>query len=489
MKRRPTGALCVALPLLVAGCAVGPDFVRPQPPAVDRYTYEAGPKETVAADGRTQAFEPGAQVAADWWRLFKSPRLDGVVAEGIASNPTLQAAQASLRRSQDSLRAGYGVFFPQADGGFGATRQRYTPIRIGDEAASASIFNLFTLSATVTYALDVFGGQRRAVEGLRADADAQRYTTLATYLTLSGNIVNAVIAWAAYRAQIQATEDLIVAEREQLQLTQAQAEAGTVPYVNVLSLQSQLAATVATLPPLRQKLSQTDHLLATLVGRAPAEWTVPVVDLTDLTLPPDLPLSVPSELVRQRPDILTAEAQLHSSSAAIGVATAALFPSFVLTATGGLNNTSTTDLFKLGPSGFWTLGANVTSPLFHGGTLWFQRKAAIAAYEQSLATYRQTVLAGLAQVADALRGLEHDAQAVEAQSEAMTAAVEALRLIQVNYEAGTANYLQVLIADAQYHQARLGYLQAVAQRLQDTVGLFVALGGGWWNDPTITRAP
>jgi NodT family efflux transporter outer membrane factor (OMF) lipoprotein len=488
MNRRPINGLRVALSLLVAGCAVGPDFVRPQPPAVDRYTYEAGPSETVAADGQAQAFQPGAQVAADWWRLFNSPRLDVVVAEGIANNPTLQAAQASLRRSQDNLRAGYGVFFPQVDAGFDFTRQRYNPIRVG-QALPGNIFNLFTLSATVTYALDVFGGQRRAVEGLRADTDAQRYTTLATYLTLSGNIVNAVIAWAAYRAQIQATEELILAEREQLQLTQVQADAGTVPYSNVLSIQSQLAATVATLPPLRQKLSQTEHLLATLVGRAPAEWMVPVVELTDLTLPRDLPLSLPSELVRQRPDILMAEAQLHSSSAAIGVATAAMFPSFVLTATGGLNNTSTTDLFKLGPSGFWTLGATVTSPLIHGGTLWFQRKAAIAAYEQSLASYRQTVLGGLAQVADTLQGLEHDAQAVEAQSEAMTAAAEALRLIQVNYEAGTANYLQVLIADAQYHQARLGYLQAVAQRLQDTVGLFVALGGGWWNDQGMIRAP
>jgi NodT family efflux transporter outer membrane factor (OMF) lipoprotein len=488
MRRRPIQALCVALSLLVTGCAVGPDFVRPQPPAVDRYTYEAGPSETAAADGRAQAFEPGARVAADWWRLFNSPRLDGVIAEGIASNPTLQAAQASLRRSQESLRAGYGVFFPQVDAGFDFTRQRYTPIHVGS-ALPGSIFNLFTLSATVTYALDVFGGQRRAVEGLRADADAQRYTMLAAYLTLSGNTVNAVIAWAAYRAQIQATDELILAEREQLQLTQVQADAGTVPYSNVLSIQSQLAATVATLPPLRQKLTQTEHLLATLVGRTPAEWMVPVVELTDLTLPRDLPVSLPSELVRQRPDILMAEAQLHSSSAAIGVATAAMFPSFVLTATGGLNNTSTTDLFKLGPSGFWALGANVASPLFHGGTLWFQRKAAIAAYEQSLATYRQTVLAGVAQVADALRGLEHDAQAVEAQAEATTAAAEALRLIQANYEAGTANYLQVLIADAQYHQARLGYLQAVAQRLQDTVGLFVALGGGWWNGQEIMRAP
>jgi len=484
--RPATTATGVALSLLLAGCAVGPDFVRPAPPAVERYTHDAAPDRTMTADGQAQAFAPGAPVVADWWRLFRSPRLDVVVAEGLASSPTLQAAQASLRRSQESLRAGYGVFFPQVDAGGSFTRQRYTPVRV-DQSLPASVFNLFTLSATVTYALDVFGGQRRAVEGLRADTDVQRYTMLGTYLTLSGNIVNAVIAWAAYRAQIQATEELIAAEREQLELTRVQAAAGTVPYANVLSVQAQLASTMATLPPLGQKLDQTEHLLATLVGRAPAEWTVPIVELGDLTLPVDLPLSLPSELVRQRPDILAAEAQLHSSSAAIGVATAALFPSFVLTATGGLNNTSTTDLFKLGPSAFWAVGANVTAPLFHGGTLWFQRKASIAAYEQSLAAYRQTVLDGLAQVADTLDGLQHDAQSVAAQSEAMTAAEDALRLIQVNYQAGNASYLQVLVADMQYRQARLGYLQAVAQRLQDTVGLFLALGGGWWNDANLVR--
>jgi NodT family efflux transporter outer membrane factor (OMF) lipoprotein len=221
-------------------------------------------------------------------------------------------------------------------------------------------------------------------------------------------------------------------------------------------------------------------LLATLAGRAPAEWTLPAVELADLTLPGDLPVTLPSELVRQRPDILAAEAQLHSSSAAIGVATAALFPSFTLSGTAGLSNTSITDLLK-GPSAFWSVGANITAPLFRGGTLWFQRKAAIDAYEQSLATYRQTVLSGLAQVADTLRALEHDAETVEAQSRALTAAEEALRLVQVNYEAGTANYLQVLIADGQYLQAKLGYLQARAQRFQDTVALFVALGGGWSN--------
>jgi NodT family efflux transporter outer membrane factor (OMF) lipoprotein len=247
-----------------------------------------------------------------------------------------------------------------------------------------------------------------------------------------------------------------------------------------------LAAFEATLPPLRQKLDQAGHLLATLAGRLPAEWTPPQIALTDITLPTELPISLPSDIVRQRPDILASEAQLHSASADIGVATAALFPSFTLSGSYGFNNSSIGDLLKSG-SNIWSLGANVTTPLFHGGTLWFHRKAAIEAYQQSLAGYRQTVLSAFAQVADTLRALEHDAEGLHAQSQALDAAGEALQLIHVNYQAGTANYLQVLVADYQYHQAKIGYLQAQAQRLQDTVALFVALGGGWWNKEIFTR--
>jgi NodT family efflux transporter outer membrane factor (OMF) lipoprotein len=372
------------------------------------------------------------------------------------------------------------VFFPQADAQFDVTRQQYNPLRVGQTTAPSTIFNLFTLSATVSYALDVFGGQRRMVEGLRADVDVQRSIALGTYLALSANIVNTVIARAAYAAQIEATEDLVAQEQEQLRLTEIQAEAGTVPYANVLAIRSQLAATTATLPPLRQRLSQADHLLATLAGAAPAEWKAPAVGLVDLALPRDLPVSLPSELVRQRPDILAAEAQLHSSSAAIGVATAALFPSFTVSGTAGLSNTVFANL-PSAVSAFWSVGASVTAPVFRGGTLWFQRKAAIDAYQQSLANYRQTVLGAFAQVADVLRAIEHDAQALQAQSEALDAAEQAFGLVQVNYQAGTANYLQVLVADAQYQQAKLGRLSALGQRLQDTAALFVALGGGWWN--------
>jgi NodT family efflux transporter outer membrane factor (OMF) lipoprotein len=265
-----------------------------------------------------------------------------------------------------------------------------------------------------------------------------------------------------------------------VKITQAQVTAGTAAYAGLLAVQSQLASTEATLPPLRQRFDQTDHLLAALTGHTPADRALPLVALQDLTLPADLPVSVPSELVRQRPDVLASEAQLHNASANIGVATAAMFPRFTLSGSfGQTSNTSNTLLDS--SSSVWNLGANVTAPLFHGGTLWHQRKAALEAYQAALANYRQSVLAGFQQVADTLRALEHDAESVAAQARALEAAADALRLTQANYRAGLASYLQVLTADAQYHQASIAYLQARAQRLQDTTALFLALGGGWWN--------
>jgi len=472
--------LCMVSLFCMIGCTVGPDFVRPEPPRIEHYTSGSQPGATIAADGQAQRFEEGARIVSDWWRLFNSSKLDAIIKEAMTNNPNLQAAQASLRQSQDNLRAGYGVFYPQVNAGFDATRQKLSQASLGGSSANSTIFNLYTLTATVSYALDIFGGERRAVEGLQAQVDFQRYTVLGTYLTLSGNIVNTVIARAAYSEEIKATEQTIAFEKEQVTITEVQAQAGTVPYSSVLSIRSQLAATEATLPPLRQKLNQADHLLATLAGHAPAEWSSSQIDMGDLTLPADLPITLPSQLVRQRPDILTAEAQLHGASAEIGVATAALFPSFTLNGSYGVENTSFSNPFK-NTSGIWSLGANIAAPLFHGGTLQSMRSAAIEGYNQSLANYRQTVLSAFAQVADTLRALEHDAEALQAQSQALSAAQEALRLVQVNYQAGIANYLQVLAADNQYQQARIGYLQAQAQRFQDTVALFVALGGGWWN--------
>ena len=473
------GTCLGAIITLMGGCAVGPDFSPPVWLGADRYTRAPLPATTAAADGQAQQFKSGAALTADWWRLFRSAQLDAVVRQAIANNPTLQASEASLRQSQDNLRAGYGVFFPQIGVGLDARRERAAPAQPG-APTSGTIFNLVTLSGTISYTLDVFGGKRRTVEGLQAQTDYQQYAGVAAYLTLSANVVNTCIARAAYASQIRASEQLIELENQQLKITETQVRAGTAPYANVLSLQNLIAANRAALAPLRQRISQAEHLLATLEGVAPPEVSLPEIDLAGLFLPSDLPVSLPSNLVRQRPDILSAEAQLHVASANIGVATAAMFPSFSLSGTYGAAGANLGQM-SAASGRFWSIGPSATVPLFEGGSLWFGRKAAINAYQQSQANYRQTVLDAFAQVADSLNALEHDAKALQAQVDAQRATGEALTLLQANYRAGLVGYLDVLTADVQFHEATVAYLQAVAQRHQDTVGLFVALGGGWRN--------
>jgi NodT family efflux transporter outer membrane factor (OMF) lipoprotein len=458
---------------------VGPNFVRPAPPDTDRYTHELQSEATIAADDQVQHFTSSNTLIADWWKLFQSTELDAVVNKAIANNPTLQASEASLASSQDNMRAGYGVFFPQIQAGVGASRQRTSSGQQGSQT-SGKIFNLVTLSSTISYAIDVFGGARRSVESLRAQADYQRYENVAAYLMLSANVVNTSIARAAYYEEICTTKQLIKVEKEQLRLTQAQVKAGTSPYANVLTIESLIAANQALLAPLEQNLSQSEHLLATLEGEFPSKADLPDINLNKFSLPIDLPVSLPSDLVNQRPDILAAEAQMHVASAKIGVATALMFPSFSLNGTFGTSGTNFGNL-TASSGKFWSIGPVATIPLFQGTTLWFGRKAAIDAYQQSRANYRQTVLSAFAQVADSLKALEHDAEALQAEVEAKRAAGVALKLLQANYRAGLVNYLAVLTADVQYHETSIVYLQAVAQRYQDTVALFVALGGGWWN--------
>ncbi len=477
---RPRGAamaIACAVAFALGACAVGPDFVRPASPQVGQFVHGEPAHGPLVAEGKAQSFVANTQVPSDWWKRFGSRAIDAAVDATLTRNPTLGGAQASLRQSEDAMRAGAGVFFPQLDAGFGATRERFSSLRFG-ENLSPTIFNLFTLSTTVSYTLDIWGGERRMVEGLRAQTDAARFTVLATYLTLTSNVVNAMIARAAYSDEIAATREMTDLLREQVRITEVQVGAGATAYSAVLSLENELATFEASLPALEQKRVQTEDLLASLAGVFPADWNADASSLADIALPSQLPDALPSELVRRRPDILQAEAALHVASANIGVATANLFPSLTLSATGGYNSTSLPGLLSKNGQ-IWSLGASLTAPIFNGGTLWFQRKAAIAAFDVSQAEYRQVVLSAFAQVADTLRALENDAAALDAQSRALASAKDALRLLKVDYEAGTVNYLQILVADGQYHQAQIAYLQDVAQRLQDTVALYAALGGGW----------
>jgi len=479
-------ALAAALACLLGSCAVGPNFTRPAAPAVTHYVHSADPLTTVEAQGTAQRFTAGA-VAPDWWRLFNSDKLDAVVLEALAANPGLKAAEASLRQSEHTLRSGYGIFFPSVEADAIGLRQRLSLEKFGESSAPSPVFNLFTLSASVSYVLDVFGGERRMIEGLHAQVDLQRANEQATYITLIANIVNTLVAQAAYREEVRATNELIGLQREQVRLAEVQVNSGTAAYSTVLSLRSQLAATEATIPQLEQKLAQSEDLLATLAGHVPADWNPAAVTLADLRLPGEVPVSLPSELVRQRPDILVAEATAHAASANVGVATAAMLPSLTLSGAYSANGTSTGTVFAANGRA-WSFGADLSQPLFEGGTLWYKRKAALDNYQQAMALYRQTVLAAFAQVADTLQALEHDAAALRAQDEALATSQEALRLVQINYEAGLNTFLDVLVADTQYHQALVNDLAATAVRYQDTVALYVALGGGWWSDANAVPA-
>ncbi len=467
----------------LSACAVGPDFVAPGAPEIDRYLKGPLLHGTESGDGRRQYFSSQTELQADWWHLFKSAALDQTVAEALHNNPSLQAADASLRQSQNLLLAGGGIFFPSVNLGVAGQRGRNSPYQDGTRN-SGTVFNLVTASATISYPLDLFGGERRTVEGLAAQVEQQGFMLKAAYLTLSANVVNTSIARAAYAAQIDTTEQLIDLEKEQLRSIEILVRNGVQPYANILSQQSLIAANEAQLSPLVQKMNQADHLLALLKGSTSSQTDLPEITLDSLQLPVDLPLSLPSDLVRQRPDVRAAEALLHVASANIGVATAAMFPSLNLSATYGKAGASLSSLFGAG-SAFWSVGPALTIPVFEGGRLRYQRDAAKEAYQVQLANYRISVLTAFEQVADVLTGLQQDARALQAQADARAAAAAALTLLQVSYRAGMSDYLSVLAADVQWHTASIAYLQTVAQRHQDTVALFVALGGGWWNGGSI----
>ncbi|KAK45607.1 RND transporter [Caballeronia jiangsuensis] len=469
-------ALLCALP----ACTMGPNFHEPPAPRVGRIERGTPVADVIDAGGASQHFSADATLPRDWWTKFGSSAIDRVVTDALVANPTLASAQAALRQSEDDMRAGTGVFYPQIDASMSASRQKYSPLRVGSNEPPM-LFNLFTLSAQVSYALDIWGGERRSLEALRAQSDVQRHALAAAYLTLSANIVNTMIAFAAYGDEVAATREMIALLDEQVSVTHSQVAAGVAAYSAVLTLENERATLEATIPALMQRREQAGNLLAVLSGSLPSQWDAPDMSLENIALPALLPRAVSSEVVRQRPDIRQAEAALHVASAKIGVATANLFPSVTLTAGGGYGNRTMGALLSQNGQ-VWSAGADVTAPLFHGGTLWFERRAAIDAYEQARAAYEQVVLAAFEQVADTLRALENDAHALDADARALATSEEALRLLQADYEAGTVGYLSILVADGQRHQARIAWLQGVALRLQDTVALFAALGGGWYGE-------
>jgi len=476
--------LAASLASVVTSCAVGPDFHSPPPPATTHYTRAPEPTDTVAAPGASgvaQTFSSERDIPADWWTLYHSSALDALVREALADSPTVQEARATLISSVETWKANRGgLLLPAVDAQGQATREREPGAVIGEPGVPAFIFNLFDASVGVTYRLDIFGASRRQVEALRAQADYQRWEFEAARLALSANVVTTAVNIASLHAQIGALADIVASERDQLKVVQRQFDAGAASRSDVLAQQTQVAENEALLPGLEKQLAQAQHRLAVLVGRTPDDVTVPDFTLAQLTLPAELPLSVPAKLVRQRPDVQAAEALLHQSTAQLGVATANLYPQLNLTGSIGSETVQASDLFKTG-SAAWNIGGSLTQPLFHGGELLGLRRAARADLERATAAYREAVLAALQDVADTLRALEADARTLQADLITETDAQDTLNMTRLQYKVGGVSYLTLLNAERVFLEARQSRVQAEAARYADTAALFQALGGGWWN--------
>lgn len=478
---------CIGLvvSLALAGCAAGPDFKSPEAPAnAAGHTYlpAALPAQTAEAGvfaGAAQRFALGEDIPAQWWSLFHSSALDQLIRNAIQQSPNMAAAQAALRQTQEVLNAQSGsLLVPNVAAQVGVAREHGSALATG--VPGGTLFNLANASVNVSYTLDLFGASRRTLESLQAAVDYQRFQAEATYLTLTANLVTAAIREASLREQLKATREVLDAQQQQLVAIEKQFVLGAIPRAALLAQRNQVAQTLASLPALEKILAQTRHQLSVLAGKLPSEPGMPEFHLDSLKLPQDLPVSLSSALVRQRPDIRAAEALLHEASARVGIATANQYPQITLSGRYGSAAADSGDLFR-GGTGFWNLAAGLTQPIFNGGALSAQRRAAIAAYDQAEAQYRATMLAAFQNVADCLRALESDASTLKAQAEAEALAREALDLITRQYQLGAVSHLSLLDAQRTYQQVRIALVQAQAARYADSAALFQALGGGWWN--------
>jgi NodT family efflux transporter outer membrane factor (OMF) lipoprotein len=471
-----TTALAATTPL--ASCAVGPDFIHPAPPEITRYTREPLAADTAA--GQRQVFREGRDVPQEWWTLFKSRALNALIESALQNNPSLQAAIATLRAAKESVYAQEGKFFPLVQANFNPTRQRTSPALSPVPASGASIFDLDTAQLNVSYTFDIWGLNRRTVESLEALADVQRFQAEAAYLSLTANVVVAAITEASLRGQIDATLQLVAINSKMRDTLKRQLDAGYANRSDLAAQEAALAQARAMLPPLRKALAQQHDLLAALAGAYPSQGPREVFRLADLHLPVELPVSLPSQLIEQRPDVRAAEEQLHSASAQVGIATANTLPSFTITANGGFMNTALAHL--LAPQNFfWDLAGNATQTVFDAGTLWHQLRGARDTYNAAAWTYRGAVIGAVQNVTDALRALQSDADALRAAQDFERAARTSFDLASQQMQTGNANVILLLTSQQSYLQATIQVVQARAARLADTAALFQALGGGWWN--------
>ncbi len=483
VRKFTTRAGALAATILLASCAVGPDFLHPAAPDITGYTKELLTPRTSSTDaptGRSQRFVQGRDIPQEWWALFKSPALNALIERSLNNNPSLQTAMATLRAANQAVYAQEGHFLPLVQANFNPTRQLTAGAISPVLNTGANPFNLYTAQVLVSYTFDVWGLNRRTVESLKALADNQRFQVEAAYLTLTSNVAVAAITEASLRGQIEATNELISINTKMLDILRRQLDAGYANRSGVAAQEAALAQVKATLPPLRKALAQQRDLLAALAGTYPSEEPRETFRLTDLRLPTDLPVSLPSQLIEQRPDIRASQEQLHAASASIGIATANLLPTFTINANAGFMNTALAGL--LAPQNeFWLLAGNATQTVFDGGTLLHQLQEAKDIYNAAAWSYRGTVIGAVQNVTDSLRALQNDADALKAARDFERAAKISFDLARQQMQTGNANVLLLLNAQQTYLQAVIAVVQARAARLADTAALFQALGGGWWN--------
>ena len=481
-RKKLVNILLPAVFLITTGCAVGPDFKTPVFNTPEHYTDSAMSSDMPGEKNgelKKQRLLFAEKLAADWWTMFGSEKLNALIQQGFTENPSLAKAQAAIRHAEETYYSVRGdIFFPSIDASASATRQQTSASAM--PGMPGMLYNLYGASVRVSYTIDIFGGGRRKLESLLAHIEYQQLQYETAYMTLAANIATLAIQEAGLREQIEISQEIIGSLEEQLRLIKRQFELGAVPLTAVLNHQTELAMTKAALPTLEKGLAHTRHALYAILGKMPGEGDLPIFSLEELTLPAELPVSLPSDLARQRPDVRAAEAILHQACAEIGVATANLYPQLTLTGSYGRQARIPADLLEI-PNAIWNIGAGLLQPIFHGGALTAARRAAIAAYDEAAAGYRQTVLTAFQNVADSLRSLEADTYTLKARTEAIHAAKNALDIAEKQFQLGAVSHLDILVAQRNYNTSRLVLIEAQALRYADTAALFLSLGGGWWN--------
>jgi NodT family efflux transporter outer membrane factor (OMF) lipoprotein len=476
-----------AIGLLLQGCTVGPKYRPPTAPTIGTYVPEPQPTVTVSGDGPAgiaQHFDATKEIPAQWWTLFHSQEINSMVEEALANSPTLEQAAAHLKESQEELNARTGATkYPTVNGNAAVEEEQLNLSAYGIPFPNPSPFTLLNGSVAVSYALDLFGANRRLVEGLRAERDYEAWQLEGARLMLAGNVVSSAIRQAQLRKQIELTQQLLALEEREQKIVEQRYDAGGIAERDVNNQRAIVAQTRAAIPTLEEQLDAVNNQLAVLMGKSPAEAHIATITLDQVQLPQELPLSLPSSLVRQRPDIRAAESLLHEASANVGVATADLYPQIVLSGGGGGVGTG----FTTGGD-VWNVGFSLAQPIYNGGALRAEQRKAQAAYQAAGGVYKETVLQAFQQVADALYAIEHDAETLQARSEASAESERNLRIAAERYQAGGISQTALLEAQKLQAQSQLDRTSATAARYSDSVTLLEALGGGWWNQDKESHA-